>query len=63
MRYFLSRDNSSHWYLVPADKRAEWNAWCDLDEDDERSWDTPEWARRLSGSPSRITFTDPQEES
>jgi hypothetical protein len=62
LRFFLSRDDSGHWYLVQADHRTEWNAWCELDEDDEAAWDTPAFARRLGGSPGRITFTDPQEE-
>jgi len=59
-RYFLSKDNSGHWYLVQADKRKKWEAWCDLDEDDERSWEAPEFARRIDGHPSLVTFSDIQ---
>lgn len=55
-RFFLDQDQSSHWYLVPVKRRAEWNAWCDLDEDDERSWTPPEWAVRLGGGPQAVTF-------
>lgn len=62
MRYFLSQDNSCHWYIVPVDKRAEWSAWRELDDDDERSWDVPEFATELSGAPSNVTFTDPRDE-
>jgi hypothetical protein len=58
-RYFLGRDNSAHWYLVDASKRAEWEAWCDIPEDDERSWDAPDFAKALGGTPSRVTFADP----
>jgi hypothetical protein len=54
--YFLDRDSSSHWYLVPANKRKQWNAWTDLDEDDERSWDAPQWATRIGCSPTCIEF-------
>jgi hypothetical protein len=55
-RYFLSRDDSGHWYLVPADRRADWEPWANLDEDDEASWTPPGWARRVNGAPSQITF-------
>jgi hypothetical protein len=55
-RYFLDRDNDGHWYLVPADKRDEWDAWTDLDPDDEASWDVPEWAMSLGYAPSLVTF-------
>jgi hypothetical protein len=54
--FFMSRDNSSHWYIVPAAKRAEWDAWCELSEDDERAWDAPEYAERLNGSPELVEF-------
>jgi hypothetical protein len=60
-RFFLSQDNSCHWYLVPAQCRDEWNAWADLPEDDEAGWEPPAFARRLNGSPRMITFTDPVE--
>lgn len=60
-RFFLDQDNSMHWYLVPESRRAEWSAWTNLPEDDEASWDAPEWARRLSGSPCWVTFTNPEE--
>ncbi len=61
-RYFLDRDHSGHWYQVPVDQRAAWEAWSDLDETDEASWDAPTFAVRLRGSPSRIEFSDPREE-
>ncbi len=59
-RYFLDRDNSAHWYLVDESKRAEWEAWTNLDEDDERSWEAPDFARRLNTAPGFVTFTDPK---
>lgn len=60
-RYFLDQDNSCHWYIVPVANRAEWEAWCELDEDDEASWTPPAFATPINGSPTRVTFTDPEE--
>ena len=59
-RYFLARDQSSHWYVVPVSKKLEWSEWCDLDENDERAWNAPEWAQSVGGAPSLVTFTEPQ---
>jgi hypothetical protein len=56
-RYFLGRDDDGHWYLVDAGKREEWETWVE----DPDAWATPEFARRLGGSPSWVTFTDPEE--
>jgi hypothetical protein len=58
-RYFLSQDQSSHWYLVPVEKRDEWEAWASIDEDDERAWMAPEYATALGGGPNLVTFSDP----
>lgn len=60
-RYFLDQDNSSHWYLVDASRRKEWSAWLELTEDDERSWELPDFAERLDGGPQRVVFTEPEE--
>lgn len=60
-RYFFAQDDSCHWYLVPADRRAEWTELANLPEEDERAWDAPEWAERLNGGPGSYTFTDPIE--
>lgn len=59
-RYFLARDNSCHWYLVENAHRGEWDQWLELDEDDERGWNTPDFATRID-HPSRVTFVDPKE--
>lgn len=61
-RYFLDRDNSGHWYLVKAANRDDWYQWTELPEDDEESWDPPSFATRLDGSPSRVTFSNPEQE-
>jgi len=63
MRFFLAQDNDGHWYLIPVDRRAEWEAWTNIPSDDERSWESPEWATAIGGSPSQVTFTDPQKRS
>ena len=59
-RWFFSTDQSSHWYLVPDERRAEWHTWQLLDEDDERSWQVPPFAYRISSHGS-WTFTDPRQ--
>lgn len=51
-RFFLDRDSSAHWYLVAADHRQDWIAWCD----DEEAWDVPDWAHRLKGGPEAVEF-------
>lgn len=60
-RYFLGRDNSAHWYIVEAKYRTDWEHWCTLPEDDEESWEVPDFAMRLNGGPEQITFTNPEE--
>lgn len=61
-RFFLSQDNSCHWYIVPVDKRAEWDAWLEIPDDDERAWDAPEFAQRINCSPAWVTFENPKVE-
>ena len=55
-QYFLSQDQSSHWYVVPISRKDEWNDWVDLDEDDEAGWEVPEYAIS-AGNPSSVIFT------
>lgn len=58
-QYFhLDRDNDSHWYVVPVDKAGDWEDWLSLGDDDPRSWDAPDWAYRIGGSPTLIHFKD-----
>ena len=59
IRYCLEQDNDAHWYLIPAAKRAEWNAFLEIPSDDERSWDVPTYAEIIDG-PHNLTFTDPK---
>ena len=60
-RFFVSSDASGHDYLVPVDRYTEWWAWRDISEDDERSWDVPDYAKHIDGG--TLTFSDPKIES
>ena len=57
-RFYLTTDENSHWYIVPVDKQEEWDDWCN--SDDESSWDAPEWAQPVNGSPTLVTFENPE---
>ena len=50
-------DNSCHHYLIPYDRLEEWDKFMEIPEDDERSWDVPEFAERIDGG--RLCFTNP----
>lgn len=54
-KYFLSQDDSCHWYLIPVSKRKEWEEWRNLSEDDPASWNTPNFTIGIDG-PSNIEF-------
>lgn len=56
MKYILTQDNSSHWYVIPFDKRKEWNDWLNIPEDNEDSWEVPDFADMVGGSPSNVVF-------
>lgn len=65
MRYRLVSDNSEHHYIIPSDKEEEFDWWVEITESDEDDYDDPveEFDKyRLSGSPRRVTFTDPRED-
>ncbi len=57
-RYFLSRDNDGHWYVVPVSKMKEWYLWCDFGPEDADSWQVPVWAEEIGGSPCLVTFSE-----
>jgi hypothetical protein len=57
-KYFLVQDNSCHWYVIPEDKKDEWDTFCDLPEDDEASWEVPEFARDVDGPHSVAFYLD-----
>ncbi len=52
----LACDNDSHWFVIPVEKSAEWEAWTDLDPDDAASWEAPDFAIALDGGPTGICF-------
>lgn len=58
-RFVLVGDDDGHWYMIPKDRIGEWWSWVDLPEDDERSWEAPDYALPLNGSPSNVSFTNP----
>ncbi len=58
MRYFMSKDGDHTWYLVPINKRAEFEDWVNSDKDDPDNWDPPEFAVYIQ-SPAWVTFSDP----
>lgn len=59
-RFYLSRDNDSHWYVIPVAKQQEWDAWLDIPSDDERAWNAPDFARPVGGALSLVTFGNPE---
>jgi hypothetical protein len=56
-RYFLGQDDDGHWYVVPVDKRGEWEKWLARLGYTEAA---PEWVESVGGSPCLVTFIDPQ---
>jgi hypothetical protein len=59
-RFFLTRDGDGHDYLVPVAMRSTWDEWREIPTDDPRSWDVPEGAIALGGSPEGVEFNDPE---
>lgn len=59
-RYMLQQDNDCHWYVIPTDKEVDWNEWLEIPDDDERSWDVPEYAKDVGGSYTLVTFSEPE---
>ncbi len=60
MRYFLDTDNDSHWFIVPLYRRKEWEAFLEIPSEDERSWTVPTWAIEVGGSPTTVSFAEPE---
>ena len=51
--HVLVQDDSCHWYVIPADKVGEWEAW-DKFEDGV----VPAWAEAVGGAPLRVRFRE-----
>lgn len=47
--YTEAHDNDGHRYQIPNSKTEEWKEFCEIPEEDERSWEVPEWAERIDG--------------
>lgn len=54
-KYSLTRDNDCHWYLIPVENQDDWEAWLDIDSDDEASWNVPDFAEAVDG-PHSVEF-------
>jgi hypothetical protein len=57
-KYFIDQDNSGHNYVIAASNRKEWEAWLGLDENDEASWNVPDFAEAIDGI-SEVEFENP----
>lgn len=55
-RYYLDSDGDGHWFVIPVSKRKEWAKWCELDSEDEAAWTPPEFAKKVGGSYTLVTF-------
>jgi hypothetical protein len=62
-RYFLSQDHAYCWRIVPVSRRCEWEAWQELQENDERYWAAPDFAKPVGASLSAMTFESPVTEA
>ena len=54
--YILVKDNDAHYFVIPYNELQKWDAWRNLDPDDEKSWDVPDFAEEVGGSPSLVRF-------
>lgn len=58
-RFFMDCDESGHYFVVPASRRAEWEQWTLIPVEDDRAWVPPDYARSVGCSPTMLSFTDP----
>ncbi len=58
-RWILVQDSSSHWYVIPHERRMDWELFCDIPDDDERGWEPPAYANAVGGAPCLVTFENP----
>jgi len=57
--YFIDQDQDCHWYVVDNNFREEWQAWCNLDsEEDDAAHTAPAFAIYLGTRPNKIVFSD-----
>lgn len=61
--YFFDRDNSGHWYMIPAEEKGLWQTFKNEDEDNEDAnalFNSLFSAYRTNGGISDILFTPEQ---
>lgn len=56
-RWYQTTDQSMHSYIVPVERRDEFEEWAMLSESDERSWVVPDYAIRCDGD--LLEFSEP----
>lgn len=56
--YCLVRDDDTHWYVIPSDKKSNWENIWEIHYTDDEFPDIPFWADRVGGSPSLVIFRD-----
>lgn len=67
MRYRLTSDDDGHWFVIPADKKLEWNQYVEniakaSDWKFEGTFpEKPEWAEQID-QPYRLTFENWRQE-
>lgn len=57
-RFTLIQDNDCHWFIIPAEKKQEFNVW--LESVDAELGISPEWAFHFGSGPEQVTFTNPE---
>lgn len=57
-RYFLAQDNDTNWWIVPVDRRRDFEAWADCE--DYSVWTPPEFAIEVGGCPGMVSFSNPE---
>jgi len=56
IEYIEVGDNSGHSYVIPFAEINDWYEWLEIDDDDERAWDVPEYAKQIDGG--SVIFTE-----
>jgi hypothetical protein len=53
----LVQDDSCHWYVIPVSRQMAFCVWVESFLDGEGA-PQPEWAERIGGAPSLVTFSE-----
>lgn len=63
-RYFLASDDDGHWFIVPVERRSDFDDWVSQDWSSElANFQTPTYVEEVGGDPSFVTFENPVDES